>query len=453
MAHVDGYVRSYLSSAFVFPIGDNGKYRPVAIASASTTQPVDAAYYGVDPSSAVTSSIKGGNEPVLPSTGPFSIAARSSSLNAVSNVEYWDINGAGATQITLTWNANSAINTLVAANLNRLTIAGWNGTEWVSIASTVDATALSGGASTLSVGSITTSSAIVPNTYQVYTLASLEVNNTATLNVKVLLQGALFTSSTPGVMSDDLRTGGYIPLSDPYSNSGNSRFAHAGAGAAATTTNAVLNAATPTSDAIVDWVFVELRNATNPTIIIETRVALLQRDGDVVNPTDGISPLIFPGLDGQSFYVSIKHRNHLGAMTAAPIAMTHSGVTVDFTTMTNADLFNKTGYDGAEMVTVGSVKALWAGNANADTKVKYQGTNNDNAIILGQVLSHLSNTTQNYNFDLGFGYWSGDLNMDGKVKYQGTGNDPVYLFVNLVTNYSLNTLDLYNFDVFVEQIP
>ena len=49
------------------------------------------------------------------------------------------------------------------------------------------------------------------------------------------------------------------------------------------------------SDAIVDWVFVELRNASGNTVV-DSRAALLQRDGDVVD-VDGVSPLRFTQVD------------------------------------------------------------------------------------------------------------------------------------------------------------
>ncbi|WP_421794813.1 cadherin domain-containing protein [Haliscomenobacter sp.] len=279
------------------------------------------------------------------------------------------------------------------------------------------------------------------------------VDENGRLRAKVLLQGALLGTLTPGVMRDDLRANGYVPLNDPYTLSGNPRFAHAGSGAAASTTNLVLNTDAGTPDAIVDWVFVELRSSSNSSVVLETRAALLQRDGDVVSPTDGDSPLEFTNMAGTSFFVSIKHRNHLGVMTASAQTLTVGGTVVDFTTMSNANVFNNAGYDGAEMITIGAVKALWAGNANADVKVKYQGPSNDNATILSQVLTHPSNVSGTYNFDLALGYFSGDINMDGKVKYQGSGNDPAFIFANIITNYTLNLMDLYNYDLFVEQLP
>jgi hypothetical protein len=188
-------------------------------------------------------------------------------------------------------------------------------------------------------------------------------------------------------------------------------------------------------------------------VILETRAALLQRDGDVVSPLDGTSALRFMGLAGNNYFVAVKHRNHLGAMTAASQTLTTTGTTVDFTTMADAAVFNNSGFDGVEMITVGSVKALWAGNANADNKVKYQGSANDNATILSQVLTHPGNTGGVYNYNSGFGYYSGDINLDGKVKYQGTGSDANFIFFNVITAYSPNVGDLYNYDLFREQLP
>lgn len=283
-----------------------------------------------------------------------------------------------------------------------------------------------------------------------------DVNENGILSVKVLLQGALFNSPTPGIMRDNLRSGSYIPLNDPYTGSGNLRFAHAGSGGAASTTSGVLSANAGTDDAIVDWVFVELRSALDSTIVVETRAALLQRDGDVVSPADGTSPLTIPGTAGNNYFVAVKHRNHLGTMTAGEVTITLAGVTVDFRTMSDADVYHRTSpfsYDGYEMVNIGGFKALWAGNANADAKIKYQGTGTDNALVLSQVVNFPGNTFGVFNYDLALGYFSGDINMDGKVKYQGITNDPGFSFLNMITNFVLNTLDLYNYDLFIEQIP
>ena len=276
------------------------------------------------------------------------------------------------------------------------------------------------------------------------------------LMVRVLLQGALL-NSPDGLMRDDLRTGDYIPLTEPYSSVNLPRFNHVGDGGGEETTQAVLDANNGTPNAIVDWVFVELRDPVDPTIVVETRSALVQRDGDVVDPLDGTSPLVFSGRNGMGYYVSVKHRNHLGVMTANPMTLSGMGTLVDFVTAAAAAVYDIPGainYDGFEMINIGGQNALWAGNVNADGKVKYQGPSADVNQILAQALSFPENNQSSYNYDNGFGYFFPDVNMDGKVKYQGVASDGVHIFVNVILNYAgLNTNSLYNFDLFLEQLP
>jgi CHU_C Type IX secretion signal domain len=173
LAFVDGYARSYQTNSFIFPIGDNSKFRPAKISSASLSNPTDAAYYGVNPTLAVTSPFFGNVNSVLPADGPYSTSQKESKISFISTKEYWDINGSTPAKISLSWDANSAISTLVSGKLENLTIAGWNGTQWVNINSQLDVTSIFGFASTMTIGSITTNTNIVPNTYSVYTLACL----------------------------------------------------------------------------------------------------------------------------------------------------------------------------------------------------------------------------------------------------------------------------------------
>ncbi len=84
------------------------------------------------------------------------------------------------------------------------------------------------------------------------------------LRPKAYLQGALFGVSLPDtLMRDDLRTQGYLPTTSPYPGMG-----MAGLTTANTSTAGVLGAASPAGkDAIVDWVFVELRSATDSVTV------------------------------------------------------------------------------------------------------------------------------------------------------------------------------------------
>ena len=270
-----------------------------------------------------------------------------------------------------------------------------------------------------------------------------------TLNVKVMLQGALL-NSTGGLMRDNLRTQGLIPLEQPYSAVLDERFTHYNGGGSETTTSTVLNANAGTGDAIVDWVFVEIRDQATPQTVYKTVSALLQRDGDIVASDGGL--LTVAGLP-EMFYIAVKHRNHFGAMGANVLTVVNSEVTLDFTTIDNASLFSISGSSPElAMVTVGGIKAFYMGNANFDSRVKYDGAANDRQFAASQVLSHPSNSNQTLNFSSATGYSSGDINMDGKVLYDGGGNDRI-LIQNTVITYPLNTSGLNNFNGMIEQLP
>jgi gliding motility-associated-like protein len=170
--HVDGYVKTYNNGYFIFPIGDNGFFLPAAISSGSELNPIDAAYFNVDPTIARTSSLKGGLEPVLPMGGPFPSVSMGSGVSDVSVIEYWDINGTTPTNISLSWNKVSDVNGMTGGILSKLTILGWDGTAWQKIPSKVDSLSFLGFESELLKGTITTTSTIIPNAYNVYTIGN-----------------------------------------------------------------------------------------------------------------------------------------------------------------------------------------------------------------------------------------------------------------------------------------
>lgn len=215
---------------------------------------------------------------------------------------------------------------------------------------------------------------------------------------KVFLDGAYRTAN--GLMVDSLRKLNFLPLTEPYTAMG---FTITGP---TTTTAGVL--ATTGNNAVVDWVVVEERSTTSPYAVLEARVGLVQRDGDVVAP-DGSSPLGFCQNAG-NFRVAVRHRNHLGCMTGANVALGGTATTVDFTSGA------LTTYGTNARKTVGSVQALWAGNVFRNTELKYTGQDNDRDPILTAIGGSVPTSTAT-------GYLLSDVNMDGKVKYVGTDND------------------------------
>ena len=201
-AYVDGYVRKFGTSHFIFPVGDNGFFGPFAASGDGTY----GAYFHTNPSSAITSHPEGGNNPVLPAGGPFSTSSKEEFIDKISQIEYWDIDGKNATRVTLTWDSGSGIDVLTSSQLNKLTIVGWNGTKWIKIPCSVDNTALLGGVSNLSSGSITSMETLIPDNFCAYTLAAITSPLPVTLTsftVKAELHTALLKWTTIAETNSD----------------------------------------------------------------------------------------------------------------------------------------------------------------------------------------------------------------------------------------------------------
>lgn len=234
-------------------------------------------------------------------------------------------------------------------------------------------------------------------------LATVPQPPNCTLLAKVWLQGP-FNGTT---MNDDLRSANLIPLSDPYPSLG---YVHVVGGGSATSASVL---STTGSNAIVDWILVEIRNPTTPTQRLYTTVGLLQRDGDIV-AVDGVSALTLPIPAGQ-YHVAVRHRNHLGAMTASPISLS-IGTTLNFNTTPT--------WGTAAMYTLDGVNMLWAGDVNFNGNLKYTGTSNDRDPILLRIGGTIQTNVAN-------GYHQEDTNMSGVTMYTGAGNDRDIILFNI----------------------
>lgn len=179
-------------------------------------------------------------------------------------------------------------------------------------------------------------------------------NGPIVLNAKVILQGP-YVSST-GLMTDQLRSRGLIPTISPYADASSSIPSVFNLGGTSATGLA--------KDDIVDWVWVELRDKINNTIIKESKSALLQRDGDVVG-VDGISALSFSS-SADNYYVMIRHRNHIGIRSSGSISISSTVASFDFSANS---LLVSGGING--IASIGSGKyALFAGDINGDGQIQ-----------------------------------------------------------------------------------
>ncbi len=273
----------------------------------------------------------------------------------------------------------------------------------------------------------------------------------AFVKLKAFLQGSLVTAT--GLMKDDLRTTldtdgkPLLPLTEPYTGltapNGTKPFVHLGSGGE-TIQPSVLAVTGP--DAIVDWVFLELRSKLNPASRLLTRAALIQRDGDIVD-IDGVSPVLFKAKT-EDYYVVLRHRNHLGIMTSAPITVTRIKANAPFVDFTNPSTVVH-GTNARKIM--GNYRALWSGDANMDGRIVYQGSGADRDHIFFDVFLDPENTNNSFNF-IGHGYKTSDTDMNGKYIFQGSGNDvDTPIFFN-VLQHPANTSFAINFIIY-QQLP
>ncbi len=233
------------------------------------------------------------------------------------------------------------------------------------------------------------------------------------VQARVFLQGA-YDSKTGG-MSADLNTLGLLPAKQPYQNA---PFNYAG-----TETLGVLPKESTGNNAVVDWILVELRSS--PTTIINSRAVMLQRNGNLVDAQTGSMTLHFAGIKAGNYYVSVRHRNHLGVISASPVALSNTEKLVDFT-------LSATGVKGMDARYVsGALALLWVGDINSSATLTSSGPGNDITNLLSSVITHQDNPQAYTNFTLR-GYLNTDLNMDGKTLFTGPDNDANALMGNVI---------------------
>lgn len=237
---------------------------------------------------------------------------------------------------------------------------------------------------------------------------AFDPGNAVQVRLRTHLEGPYDTGT--GIMGDELRQAGLLPLSEPYTAVG---YAHAMSGGE-NTTPAVLSITG--NDAIVDWVVVELRHSAQPTLVVASACALVQRDGDVVD-TDGVSPVEFL-VGAGAYYVALRHRNHLAVMTSETIPLGGSPTAIDFSDPL-------TPIHGTEaMRTIDGVRTQWAGDIDQNGELKYTGSTNDRDLILQWIGGVVPTATLP-------GYHNTDVNMDGITKYTGSMNDRDPILVNI----------------------
>jgi hypothetical protein len=291
-------------------------------------------------------------------------------------------------------------------------------------------------------GVTVTASGTYTNTYMTSKGCDSIVNFIVTIkgvriSAKVLLAGPLNTATA--VMNDNLRAGTLIPTMEPYGTMNTSAnpyspvYTHVGGGGSEVIASAGVLSATG-NDAIVDWVFLQLRTSATSGAVIATRSALVQRDGDIVD-VDGLSPVEFGTVTPGSYFVSVKHRNHIGVMTNAALTLGATPTAIDYTSTSTAlwtrpaPNNNPAPLSGATRP-VGSVRALYAGNCNiADAARNALLTYNSTTVSDRAALLNACPGTSTLN-----GYSVFDVDMNGFARFNGLVPDRLVILLNLANS-------------------
>jgi len=228
------------------------------------------------------------------------------------------------------------------------------------------------------------------------------------LQASAWLDGAYVAAD--GLMRDALRSSGLLPTTEPYTDLGLPSVGGGGEQVVEGVFSVTGNSA------VVDWVRVELRQSSDPSVVVAVRHGLIQRDGDIVD-MDGTSPLGFAVAPG-AYHVAVRHRNHFGCMGASDVTLGAVAAVLDLRS-------GATAVFGTNARKVSGASAfLWAGNVLPDDAIKYTGPANDRDPILSAIGGSVPTASVT-------GYLAEDVNLDGAVKYVGPGNDRDPILVNI----------------------
>ncbi|GEM_PF-1073780 len=202
--------------------------------------------------------------------------------------------------------------------------------------------------------------------------------SSAIIAATTLLEGAYGSSTMNTTINGD------IPLTQPYNFNG-----HLGGSATSIPVGAV------------DWVLVELREATSPATAnnatkVGSAAGFLMSDGSIktINGTSDLT-ISLSGNTGADFYVVVYHRNHLSIMSATAISESDGSYTIDFT-KGQGQAFGTTPM--VELAT--GVYGMVAGDQNADGQVN---------------ATDLTNWRSQNGGEFNYASSTADFNLDGQV--------------------------------------
>jgi hypothetical protein len=206
---------------------------------------------------------------------------------------------------------------------------------------------------------------------------------TVKVQAQALLQGNYIPSTPPSAvsMSNTLRENEVLTLVQPFNRP---PWNYAG--------TELLSNFNRMPTTVVDWVLIEVKNSAN-TYPIEQKAAFLLQNGTIADLTDcGDGVTFYTIEEGESYYLTLRTRNHLDIISDTLIVVDNGILNYDFTT----DAAKAMGNQQAQLAT--GVYGLYAGDINGDGIISVADFN-DYALYTAQISQYLN----------------ADLNLDGNV--------------------------------------
>ena len=195
---------------------------------------------------------------------------------------------------------------------------------------------------------------------------------------------------------------------------------------------------------VLDWVLLELHDATTPATVITKRAAFIREDGRIVD-LDGISDVSFRTIPDANYFLVIRHRNHLAIRSATVRALTSTmGVPVpavyNFNSAQSQAYQNPAITTNAAMVDLtGGAFGMIGGNANGSAgtptigNATVRGNGGTNGLVNDYVYLTTTVLAGSVNTPITNVYNNADLNIDGTVRANGGTNPAINDYIFLIT--------------------
>lgn len=151
---VDGYIQINNRRTFTFPVGDSQQLRPLILNSEETNTLSKCAYFFENPNNTDNFDT------------PFSTNIKPGTIEKISSLEFWNLEGSIPSTVTISWNERSDIASLTD-DVNTVIIVGWNKAkkQWHSLGNIK----LSGN---LTQGFVSSNS-FIPDAYEIITFGTI----------------------------------------------------------------------------------------------------------------------------------------------------------------------------------------------------------------------------------------------------------------------------------------